>query len=156
MDIKTAVILCVSGIFCTLGFSWLFRVTKKNIIWTTLGGFLTCVVYVVCCKFFGHEFFQNVFPSLFAAAYAELLARLTKSPATPYFACAIVVLIPGAKLYYTMYYIIVGQMDMFRETIIQLLRISSGIAVGIMLISVIVREIYRRRYDIVNKGENIE
>ena len=150
MDLKTALTLCISSIFCTAAFSFIFRSKKRNIPLTTLSGLLTCIVFVVCCKYFSNEFFQNLFPSLFAAAFAEVLARLTKSTATAYFACSIVILIPGSKLFYTIYYCITGDTQLFHSTLIELLRISSGIAVGIVLVTVIVREVNRRKFDVTN------
>ena len=151
MDVKTALIMLAASVFGTLGFSFIFRTKKSHVLLTTIAGTLACTIYIVCCYFFKHEFFQNLFPALFAAAFAEVLARITKSTATAYSACTIVVLIPGAKLYYTMYYIIVGNIEAFRTAGIELLRIASGIAVGIVLVTVIVREFNRRRFDITNK-----
>lgn len=141
MDLRQGIIIVLSGIVGTLGFALVFRMTKKKIIWAVIGGGLTCVVYAVSCHFFPHEFFQNVFPALFATAYSEVFARLTKSPSTPYIACSIISLVPGSKLFYTMYYYIIGEMPLFRETLNQMIRIAAGLAVGIILVSVIIREI---------------
>lgn len=152
MDLKQALIIVISGLAGTCGFALLFRMTKKKIIWAVIGGGLTCVVYVVSCHFFNHEFFQNVFPALFATAYSELFARLTKSPSTPYIACSIISLVPGSKLFYTMYYFITSDMELFRVTLFQTLRIAAGLSVGIIIISVIIREInynkFKNIYDV--------
>ena len=150
MELKRAVFLCVLSIFFTSGFAFIFKSKKKNIPWVTLAGLLTCVVYVISCRFFENEFYQNLFPSIFAAAFAEVLARITKSTATAYSACSIVVILPGEKLFYTMYYIIVGDIENFHTAGGALLRISCGIAVGIVLVTVIVREVNRRRFYITN------
>lgn len=152
MDIRQAVITVLSGIVGTLGFSLVFRMNKKKIIWAVIGGALTCVVYAVCCHFFSHEFFQNVFPALFCAAYSEIFARLTRSPATPYIACSVISLVPGSKLFYTMYYIITSDMENFRTTLFQTFRIAAGLAVGIIIVSVIIHEInyskFKNIYDV--------
>lgn len=146
MELKQGIILVLSGIVGTCGFALLFRMTKKKIIWAVLGGGLTCVVYAVSCHFFQHEFFQNVFPALFATAYSEVFARLTKSPSTPYIACSIISLVPGSKLFYTMYYFIVSDMISCRETLNQMIRIAAGLAVGIILVSAIIKEINYRKF----------
>ena len=140
MDLKQAVLLCFLSILCTLAFGYVFRMTKKNIPFATLGGFLTCIVYVCCCFLFKNEFFQNLIPALFAAGFAEILARLRSSTASVYCASMLIILIPGAKLYYTMYYFITGDSSAFHDTLIQLLRIAGGISVGIVLVTVVVRE----------------
>lgn len=146
MEFKQALIIVFSGIIGTLGFALVFRMTKKKIIWAVIGGGLTCVVYALSCSFFSHEFFQNVFPALFATAYSEAFARITKSPSTPYIACSIISLVPGGKLFYTMYYFITSDMESFRTTLYQTARISAGLAVGIIIVSVIIKEINYNKF----------
>ena len=141
MDVKEALVIIVSGFVGSLGFSLFFRMSKKKIPFTAIGGGLTCVVYVVCCVYFKNEFFQNLFPALFATAYAEVFARLTKTPSTPYIVIAIIPLVPGGKLYYTMYYFITSNNELFHTSLVQTVRIAGGLAVGIIIVSVIIREI---------------
>ncbi len=140
MTFNEALTIIITGTIGTLGFSLLFKANPKRTPFNALGGMLTCVVYVICCYYFSHEFFQNFFPALFATAYAEVMARVLKAPATPILACSIIPLVPGGKLYYTTYYLVVGQMDVFELTLTQTLRIAAGLAVGIIVISVIVHE----------------
>ncbi|MGN1349158.1 MAG: threonine/serine exporter family protein [Acutalibacteraceae bacterium] len=151
-EIRQAIITVLSGIVGTCGFALLFRMTKKKIIWAVIGGGLTCVVYAISCHFFTHEFFRNVFPALFATAYSEIFARLTKSPSTPYIACSIISLVPGSKLFYTMYYFITSDMELYRATLYETVRIAAGLSVGIILVSVIIREInyskFKNIYDL--------
>ena len=145
-ELKQGIIMVLAGIVGTCGFALLFRMTKKKIIWAVIGGGLTCVVYAVSCHFFEHEFFQNVFPALFATAYSEIFARLTKSPSTPYIACSIISLVPGSKLFYTMYYFITGDIPVFRQTLYQTMRIAAGLSVGIIIVSVIIKEINYKKF----------
>ncbi len=146
MELKEALITVFAGIIGTLGFSLVFRMNKKKIVWSVLGGCLTCIVYVLSCTYFTNEFFQNMIPALFCAAYSELLARLTKAPATPYMATSIISLVPGSKLFYTMYYFITSDMEKFRVTLFQTFRISAGLAVGIIIVSVIIHEINYNKF----------
>ena len=146
MDMNEFIRIVVSGLVGTFGFSLLFRSNRKRVIISTLGGALTCAVYFVSCLFFEHELMQNLFPALAATVYAEIMARATKAPATPILACSIIPLVPGGKLYYTTYYFVVGEMENFYDSIIALLRIASGLAVGIIIISVIVHEINRNKF----------
>lgn len=138
--------LVVSGLIGTFGFTLLFRSNKNRVIVSTLGGALTCIVYAVSCHYFQHEMIQNLFPALFATVYSEIMARLTLAPTTPILACSIIPLVPGGKLYYTTYYFVVGETESFYESLIALLRIASGLAVGIILISVIVHEYNRHKF----------
>lgn len=152
MTWQQALITVLSGTVGTCGFSLLFRINKKHVSFAVIGGFLTCVVYVVCCRFISDVFFQNFIPALVATAYSEVMARVTKSPATPYIICSIIALVPGGKLYYTMYYFISGTYPAFRVTVLETLEIAAGIAVGIIIISVIIHQInynkFKQIYDL--------
>lgn len=146
MDFNEALRIIASGLVGTFGFTLLFRSNKNRVVISTIGGAITCLVYVISCQFYDHELMQNLYPALAATVYAEIMARLTKAPATPILACSIIPLVPGGKLYYTTYYFVVGEMEKFYECIIDLLRIASGLAVGIIIVSVIVHEINRHKF----------
>lgn len=146
MQLNEALRIVLSGLIGTFGFTLVFRSNKNRVIISTVGGVLTCVIYLISCHFFEHELMQNLFPALGATVYAEIMARLTRAPATPILACSIIPLVPGGKLYYTTYYFVIGEMESFYESIVALLRIASGLAVGIIIVSVIVHEINRNKF----------
>ena len=142
-DVLTTII---SGMLGTIGFSVLFKSDKNRIICNAVGGALTCLVYLVSCHFIDHVLLQNLVPALFATAYAEIMARIVKAPATPILACSIISLVPGGKLYYTTYYFVVGDMEKFDTSLTETLQIAAGLAIGIICISVIINEINRSRF----------
>lgn len=146
MDLDEALRIIVSGTIGTIGFSLLFKSNPKRTLFNALGGALTCVIYVLSCEQFNHEFMQNFFPALVATAYAEVMARILKAPATPILACSIIPLVPGGKLYYTTYYFVVGQMEVFNYTLTQTLRIAAGLAVGIIVVSAVVHELNSNKF----------
>lgn len=146
MDLQEFLRLVVSGFIGTFGFTLLFRSNKNRVVISALGGAITCVVFAVSSHYFEHELIQNLFPALVATAYSEIMARVSKAPATPILACSIIPLVPGGKLYYTTYYLVVGETEMFSESITALWRIASGLAVGIILVSVVVHEINRHKF----------
>ena len=97
-----------------------------------LGGALGCDVYAA-----------NLFASLFAAAYAEVMARVRKCPAMPYLVIAILPLLPGAGVYYTMSLGLEGnRMDAVAKGL-ETVGIAGSLAVGILLVSTVFRLIYR-------------
>lgn len=153
MEVKDALILIFTGFLGSLGFSLLFRMSKRKIPFAAIGGALTSVVYVICLASFGNEFFQNLFPALFATAYSEVLARLTKTPATPYLVISIIPLVPGGKLYYTIYYYLTSNHEQFSACLTQTIRIAGGLAVGIILVSVIIREINYSKFKQIYENE---
>ena len=146
MDIREMLTIVLSGMLGTVGFSILFKSDKKRILCNAVGGALTCLVYVIACRYFSHIVVQNLFPALFATVYAEVMARAVKAPATPILACSIIPLVPGGKLYYTTYYFVTSDMEKFDITLGETLQIAAGLAVGIICVSVIVHEITRNKF----------
>ncbi len=138
-------ITVVMGTLGTLGFALMFKVNKSRLFLVTLGGFIVSFAYVFCCELFESQFYINLIPSLIIALYSEIAARLTRSPATPFIICGIVPLVPGKGLYYTMHYFIVGDSLMSSTYLSETLHIAAGIAVGIMVISVIIFEINKKK-----------
>ncbi len=146
MDIRETLIIVLSGMIGSVGFSILFKSDKKRIFCNAVGGALTCILYVICCYYTDKLFLQNFFPALFVTAYAEVMARLVKAPATPILACSIIPLVPGGKLYYTTYNFVVGDSESFDIILSETLQIAAGLAVGIICISVIVHEANRHKF----------
>ena len=148
MDPKAFFISLLSGMIGTLGFALLFRMRKKLIGWAVLGGALTVAVYLVCVRFFQLEFFQNLVPALTATLFSELLARLSKSPATQYITCSIIPLVPGSRLYYMMYNLIIGDIPACRAELTLVARTAAGLAVGIIAVSVFVHLLNSHKFKI--------
>ena len=146
MDWKQALIIILSGTVGSLGFSYVFQSPKRRTFINLLGGFVVCVVYVLSDYASDKEFFVNFFPAVAATVYAEIMARVVKAPATPILACSIIPLVPGGKLYYTTYYFVMGQDELFDITVQQLLEIALGLAVGIICVTVVVHEVNRRKF----------
>lgn len=146
MNLRETLVIVISGMLGTIGFSVLFRSDKNRIFCNAIGGALTCLIYVVCCCCFERIFVQNFFPALFVTVYAEMMARAVKAPATPILACSIIPLVPGGKLYYTTYYFVTGDMEKFDITLSETLQIAAGLAVGIICVSVVVHELNRNKF----------
>ena len=81
----------------------------------------------------------NFWAALFASAYSEIMARIRKYPAISYLVVSIFPLLPGAGIYYTMSYALEGQMELALQKGIQTASIAGVMAVGILLVSTIVR-----------------
>ena len=139
MNVSQILTPILTGTLGTFAFALVFRMRKRLLLWTVLCGCLTMGLYVLCVQFTDLSFWQNLFPALFATAFAEVLARLTRAPTTPYIVCSIIPLVPGGALYYTMYHFIHGEMEPFREMLLQTLRVSAGLAVGILCVSAVMQ-----------------
>ena len=85
--------------------------------------------------FFTNDVVLYLLATIGISLYAEIMARLTKSPTTIYLAVALIPLVPGGGIYYTMLYFINGDTDLGVTTGIHTLLISGALAVGIIMVS---------------------
>ena len=67
--------------------------------------------------------------------YAEIMARIRKFPATSYLLCALVPLIPGAGIYYTMDFIRRGMTAEAYAKGLATAYIAGAMAIGVLLVS---------------------
>ena len=67
------------------------------------------------------------------------MARIRKYPALSYLVVCIFPLVPGAGVYYTMYYAVQGNMAMFADKGMYTAATAGLIAVGIVLVSTVFR-----------------
>jgi len=125
------------------GFALLYNHKKWNILFATLGGGLTWGVYLLCALFTEDVFVLNLISSLFAALYSEVMARIRKAPVTAFVMNSIIPLVPGGSLYYAMRYLITEQNDLAVSSGLDALLAAGGIAVGIVIVSVIFKYVTR-------------
>ena len=69
-----------------------------------------------------------------AAVYAEVVARIKRAPATVFYIPALVPMIPGGSLYYTMSYAVRSDWDMVRLYAGNTMYCAVGIAVGLCIV----------------------
>ena len=109
----TQAVQVLSSFIGALGFSILFNVRGKKLFLAGLGGLVSWTVYLVIASTTTSTFFPNFVASMAATIYAEGLARLAKSPATIFLIGAIIPLVPGGQLYYTMNYAVAKNWGLF-------------------------------------------
>ena len=119
----------------SLGFSLLFNLRKEHLATAVLGGTAEWAVYMAAEWFFGGGvFLPSVTAAAFAALYAEVAARIKHAPATVFYIPALVPMIPGGSLYYTMSYAVRSDWEMVRLYAGNTMYCAIVIAVGLCLI----------------------
>ena len=116
-----------------VGFAILFNIHGPGVLVCALGGALTWLVYLLVVEFGGGEIAANFWAALTASVYSEIMARIRKYPAISYLVVSIFPLLPGAGIYYTMYYAVQSDMEMFAAKGMQTAAIAGIMAVGILL-----------------------
>ncbi len=129
----------------SLGFAMIFHLRRGWLAVASLGGMLSWVVYLGVSVGAGVEgvFLPTLVASAFAALYAELCARAVKAPSLLFVIPAVVPLIPGAALYYTMSFAVVADWATCGTYGLRTLWFALGIAAG-MCITWAVEATWRR------------
>ena len=131
-------ISCVIG---GIGFAFLFNVRGKGFPLCLLGSVICWGVYCITESLGSGEMLCCFVASFLIAIYSEIMARIRKCPAIGFLVMGLLPLIPGSSLYYTMNYIVRGNMEMFGLQGIKTVEIAGLMAAGILLVSTTMRMI---------------
>lgn len=141
----TWIVQLITATLGAFGFSLVFNVRGKMILYATLGGFLVWGSYLLLELTEMHPAEAYLFVSIIITAYAELNARLHKAPATVFLVCAIIPLVPGSRLYATMVYAVHQDWSGFVDQGVYTLLLAMAIAGGIIIVSTIMHAVHAAR-----------
>lgn len=129
----------------TIGFSILFNSPKETLGYTGIAGASGWILYTITTKLFSSNIAGSFFGALTVGILGELLARLSKKPATLYITPGIIPLVPGAGMYYTMLALIKNDFNMATSKGVETFFIAAAISIGIIISSTFSRSIKRVR-----------
>ena len=143
MTIKDLIINFIFSFAVTAGFSIFFNAPKKSLIPCGIVGGIGWCTYVVMAN---SEYISNVFSMVIASAvvslFSEILARKLKYPAINFIITGILPLVPGLGLYNTMYSLVQKDYALAVSTGTDSLFKSTGIAIGILIITSFTKTYY--------------
>lgn len=126
---------CLYAFGASFAFAIVFNIQRNKLLLSALGGMLGQLAFVIFLNVLSNQAASYMLATIAIALYAEVMARLTKSPTTIYLAVALIPLVPGGGIYYTMLYFINGDIELGASTGIETLLISGALAVGIIMVS---------------------
>lgn len=121
------------------GFAVVYNIHGMGVFISALGGALGWLTYLLSAPLLQSDISQTFLAAVVISAYAEIMARLRKYPVTGYLLAAFFPLVPGSGIYYTMEHAINGEIDAFLVSFLHTLGVAGAIAVGVLLVSSIVR-----------------
>ncbi len=133
------IVQCLACFIACIGFSFLFNIHGPGCLLCALGGAITWAVFCLVGYLGGGELTCYFLSTLVAAGYSETMARIRKYPTTSYLVISIFPLIPGAGIYYTTNYLVIGDISNFAAKGTFTIAIAGVIAVGILMTSTTVR-----------------
>lgn len=138
-------VMILTAAIGTAGYCLNVNVKRNKIIYGCIGGVLSTFLYCVFVEAGFSLLLQNLIPAAAVTFYAEVLARVVKAPATVFLIPSIIPLVPGGRLYYTMRAIVDGEAADARVYAMETIVIALGIAVGIVVVSLVFYHISHKR-----------
>ena len=129
----------ITSAICSMAFAVVFRVEARHLLHTALIGLLTYFVYYTVIFFGLHIFVASFLCTAFAALYAEIYARVKRAPTIVLLSPAVIPIVPGGDLYYTMQHLLNSRWQPALDALTRTLAVGLGIAGGIVVISIAFR-----------------
>lgn len=136
--------LVILSFFASTGFGIVFRMEKKHLPWAGLAGALTRCVYLALMAVIDNRLVYILLAAMFAAAYAEIMAPIHKTPSTVFLYPAIIPLIPGDMVYNTMVGFVLQEKELMLTNAKSCGITLAGMSIGFVIISCI--SYYKRIY----------
>lgn len=139
---------CCFAFLACVGFSIVFDVKKPLFVFlSSLIGALGWAVFLLVGTIgSGSDVPCYLVATITVSVLAEICARVLKAPATIFLLIGIIPLVPGGGLYYAMNFLINGNYAMFAKKGIQTAAYAGAIAVGVSMVTSIVRMISWKRF----------
>ncbi len=126
------------ALLSTFGFSLLFNIDLKRLPLATLGGGLEWATYLIIFNLGEDVFVSTLVATVIATFYSELCAQLCRTPATVFLMPALIPLVPGGSLYYTMSNLVVANyteaLRYGRDTLYVILGIAGGVVIASLVV----------------------
>ncbi len=122
-----------------VGFGIIFHLRGKMLFITAIGGVLLWAVYLALEGSVDSIVARSLIATMTAAIFSESIARIMKIPVTLFMIIAILPLVPGSGIYYTMLACIASDWTQFAAKGLETIGIAGAIAVGMLLVSSIFR-----------------
>ncbi len=129
----------------SLGFALLFNIKLKRLLPASLGGMLAWGVYLLINYLIGNLFFAVFSASAFAAFYSEISARILKAPTTVFTIPALIPLVPGSSLFYTMQNAVLSDWDKVLDYALETVIFIGAITLGLSIVSALFKMFIKKK-----------
>lgn len=125
----------------SMGFALLFQAAVKQSFFAGIGGMVNCACYLLVQSLNGNNFAAIMAGAAFVAAYAYIMSRVHRAPATIFLTTSIMPVIPGATLFYMMHGFVQADYGLAMEQTIALAQTCLAIAFGFLIVEIVTRQV---------------
>lgn len=152
---ENVIVQSIFAFISTIGFGVVFNIKGRNLFFASIAGGLSWFVYKFCLLFDPYTSFAMFISAVCFSTYSEILARKLKTPVTTLVICALIPLVPGSGMYYTMHAAVTGDTLKALDLAIDTLSSAGSLALGILFVSTITRHYYSKKHKKLLKKQNI-
>ncbi|MGN1204531.1 MAG: threonine/serine exporter family protein [Lachnospiraceae bacterium] len=145
----------IVSLLATLSFAVLFSVEKKQLLFCGLTGAIGWIVYMLCIGHDASNAIADLIATLTLTLVARVLSAVRRTPVTIYLLTGIFPLVPGAGIYYTSYYFIMGDMSRFTQYGISTIKVAGSIVLGIIFGFALPQSLFNRLSEMIHKDSPI-
>ena len=127
--------------FASFGFGIIFNIKGKKLIFAAIGGGLSWFFYLLLTQNKISNILSLFIASIIFSIYSEICARHLKTPVTTLIICALIPLVPGAGMYYTMYETISGNVSEAVRLGLDTVASAGTLALGVIFVSTITKQV---------------
>ncbi|MGG7176299.1 threonine/serine exporter family protein [Clostridium paraputrificum] len=142
------------SVIASFGFGIIFNIKGSKLLFASLGGGLSWFVYALFLNLNYSTTASLFISSICFSIYSEIFARILKTPVTTLVICCLIPLVPGAGMYYTMYEAITGNVSGSLELGLNTIASAGTLALGIIFVSTITRQLNNLKAKKINKIHN--
>ena len=121
------VIEFIIAMVATLSFAVIFSAPRKELLFCGFTGAIGWIIYYILFSLDYGVIFSSAVATFFLSIIARSLAVVRRNPATVYLLTGIFPLVPGAGIFYTVYYLLLGDNQMFSTKGIETFEIAAAI-----------------------------
>ena len=136
---------CLYAAAGVVAFGIVFNLRNKKLLFSAIGGAISWLAYLLTCRLFTTDIFGYFVAAAVMSIYAEIFARIHKTPVTIYLVAGLIPLVPGSGIYRTMEYCVMVENQLFWETGLYTLEIAAVIGFAMICVSSIVRILFTGR-----------
>ena len=121
----------------TIGFSIIFNVPLKELIFCGIAGAAGWAVFMLISNIwynFDTVVAATFFATMTTTVFGRFLSTIRKMPSTIYIIPAVIPLVPGVGIYFTMFYVVTREYNLAVAQGVESMKIAGVIAIGLLIV----------------------
>lgn len=135
----------IAAILASLGFGVLFNIRGNRLIVAALVGGAGGICYSLLFYYHVSVIMSLFWAALLISILSEIASRKLKSPVTTFLICALIPLVPGGGMYYTMLEVVRNHYDLAMQKGFETLIQAGAIVLACTLVASVTRILTKRR-----------